>query len=163
MSISFIASSFVDNFWLFFVFFSIPTGLGSAASYHCAILVALKHFIKWRSLVVGILASTSSVGMFVMTQITEVILSKYGLQNTIRGWGLLFFLTVPLACIYDSPDNVDDDNVSTAEEKTKQHPEGIPSSVLRNGSFMVYLLSISLVFFAVLTPQIYMVRFYDKI
>ncbi len=162
-SSSFIASSFVDNFWLFFVLFSMPTGLGSAASYHCAILVALKHFVKWRSLVAGVLASTSSVGLFVMTQITEAILSKYGLQNAIRGWALLFFLTVPLAFIYGPRDKVEDDNVSTAEENTKQHAEIIRSSVLRNGPFTVYLVSISLVFSAVFTPQIYMVRFYGKI
>lgn len=120
LSISFFASSFVDNFWLFFMLFSIPTGLGSAASYHCAILIVLKYFVKWRSLVVGILASTSSVGMFAMTQITETLLSRYGLQNTVRGWALLFFITVPLTCIYNTRDNVQND-VSTIEENTKEH------------------------------------------
>ena len=162
LSISFIASSFADKFWLFFLLFSIPTGLGSAASYHCSILVVLKHFVKWRSLVVGIIASTSSVGMFVMTQITEALLSKYGLQNAIRGWALLFFVTVPLTCIYDSRDNVEDNNVSTREENTNNLPERIHLSLFRNGSFMVYIISLSLVFFAVFTPQIYMVRLYPK-
>ena len=162
LSISFFASSFVDSFWLFFMLFSIPTGLGSAASYHCAISIVLKHFVKSRSLVVGILASTSSVGMFAMTQITEALLSRYGLQNTVRGWALLFFITVPLACIYNTRDNVQNDNVSTIEENTKERPENTHSSVLRNGSFVVYLVSVSLVFFAAFTPQIYMVRFYHK-
>ena len=158
LSISFIASSFVNDFWLFFVLFSIPTGLGSAASYHCAILVVLRHFVKWRSLAVGILASTSSVGMFVMAQITEALLSNYGLRDALRGWALLFLLTASLACSYDSNDHVENDEVLAMEEKTEQSPEGIPSSLLRNSSFMIYLTSVSLVFFAVLTPSIYMVR-----
>lgn len=158
LSISFIASSFVNDFWLFFVLFSIPTGLGSAASYHCAILVVLRHFVKWRSLAVGILASTSSVGMFVMAQITEALLSKYGLRDALRGWALLFFLTASLACSYDSHDHVENDEVLAMEENTKQPPASIRSSLLRNSSFMIYLTSVSLVFFAVLTPSIYMVR-----
>ena len=159
LSVSFIVSSFVDNFWLFSVIYSITAGLGSGASYNCATLVVLKHFVKWRTLVVGILASTSSVGMFVMTQITEALLSKYGFQNALRGWALLFFITVPLACTYDSRSKIEEDIVQPRVENTKKHPEINRSSLLRNGWFTVYLASISLVFFAVLTPSIYMVRF----
>lgn len=164
LSISFIATSFVNNFWLFFVLFSIPTGLGSAASYHCAILVVLRRFVKWRSVAVGILSSASSVGMFVMAQITEALLSKYGLRNALRGWALLFFLTAFLACSYDSRDHFENeyDKVLTMEENKKQSPSVVPSSVLRNSSFMIYLASLSLVFFAVLTPSIYMVRLQQK-
>lgn len=164
LSISFIATSFVNNFWLFFVLFSIPTGLGSAASYHCAILVVLRRFVKWRSVAVGILSSASSVGMFVMAQITEALLSKYGLRNALRGWALLFFLTAFLACSYDSRNHFENeyDKVLTMEENKKQPPSVVPSSVLRNSSFMIYLASLSLVFFAVLTPSIYMVRLQQK-
>ena len=157
LSISFIATSFVDNFWLFFVLFSIPTGLGSAASYHSAILVVLKRFDKWRSVAVGISTSSSSVGMFVMSQITEALLSKYGLRNALRGWALLF-LAALLACSYDSRAHVEKDKAVTMEGNTKQPPVDVPSSVLWNGSFMIYLTSLSLVFFVVFTPSIYMVR-----
>ena len=44
LAISICASSFVDNVWLFFVLFSILSGLGSGVSYHCSILVVLRHF-----------------------------------------------------------------------------------------------------------------------
>ena len=162
LSISFVATSFINNFWFFFVLFSIPTGLGSAGSYHSAILLVLRRFDKWRSVAVGILSLTSSVGMFVMAQITEALLSKYGLRNALRGWALLFFLTALLACTYDSRDDFENDKVSTMEENTKRPPSGVPSSVLRNTSFMIYLTSLSLVFFVVFTPSIYMVRLKQK-
>ena len=158
LSISFIATSFVDNFWLFFVLFSIPTGLGSAASYHSAILVVLKRFDKWRSVAVGISTSSSSVGMFVMSQITEALLSKYGLRNALRGWAFLFFLTALLACSYDSRAHIKKDKALTMEKNTKQTPADVFSPVLRNSSFMIYLTSLSLVLFVVFTPSIYMVR-----
>ena len=138
--------------------FSIPTGLGSAASYHSTILVVLKRFDKWRSVAVGILTSSSSVGMFVIAQITKALLSKYGLRNALRGWALLFFLAALLACRYDSRDHGEKDKALTMEENTKQPPVDVPSSVLWNSSFMIYLTSLSLVFFVVFTPSIYMVR-----
>ena len=156
--IGFIAASFVNNFWLFFVLFSIPTGLGSAASYHSAILVVLRRFDKWPSVAVGFLTSSSSVGMFVVSQITEALLSKYGLRNALRGWAFLCFLAALLACSYDSRDDVEKDKALTMEENTKQPPADGPSSVLRNSSFMIYLISLSLVFSVVFTPSIYMVR-----
>ena len=117
LSISFIAASFMNNFWLFFVLFSIPTGLGSAASYHSAILVVLRRFDKWRSVVVGILTSSSSVGMFVMAQITKALLYKYGLRNALRGWALLFILAALLGCSYDSRAHVEKDKASTMDQK----------------------------------------------
>ena len=107
---------------------------------------------------VGISTSSSSVGMFVMAQITEALLSKYGLRNALRGWALLFFLAALLACRYDSRDHGEKDKALTMEENTKQPPVDVPSSVLRNSSFMIYLTSFSLVFFVVFTPSIYMVR-----
>ena len=158
LSISFIATSFVNNFWLFFVLFSIPTGLGSAVSYHSAILVVLRRFDKWRSVALGILTSSSSVGMFVIAQITKALLSKYGLRNALRGWALLFFLAALLACSYDSRAHIEKDKALTMEKNTEQTTADVSSSVLRNSSFMIYLTSLSLVFFVVFTPSIYMVR-----
>ena len=105
ISISFCASSFVDNFWFFLVLFSVTGGLGSAMCYHCSVLVVLRHFVKWRSLAVGITASSSSVGMFIVTQITKALLSNYEFKNALRGWVLLFFLATPLTCSYDSRSN----------------------------------------------------------
>ena len=161
LSTSLCASSFVDNFWLFFVLFSMLAGLGSSASYHCSIVVAFRHFVKWRSLAVGIIASTSSVGMFVMAQITEALLSKYGFKNALRGWAILFFLTAPLTCSFDSKIAAEDEIVeTTSEDSTEEHFKVIhtyTSHLLRNGRFMVYLVSISLVFFVVFTPSILLV------
>ena len=161
LSTSLCASSFVDNFWLFFVLFSILAGLGSSASYHCSILVVLRHFVKWRSLAVGIIASTSSVGMFVMAQITEALLSKYGLKNGLRGWAIMFFLTTPLTCSFDSKIAAEDEIVeTTSADSTEEHSKVIhtdTSNLLRNGRFMIYLVSISLVFFVVFTPSIFLV------
>ena len=159
LSTSFFACSFIKDFWLFFVFFSITSGLGSAMSHYSATLVVLRHFVRWRFVVVGILASTLSVGMFVITQITEALLSKYGLQNALRGWAFLFLSTVPLACTYISRSNDTEEIARQDEENLKQpsHDTRRPS-LLRNFCFMIYLTSISLVFFSAFIPGIYMVR-----
>ena len=158
ISISFCASSFVDNFWFFLVLFSVTGGLGSAMSYHCSVLVVLRHFVKWRSLAVGITASSSSVGMFVVTQITEVLISNYGFKNALRGWAILFFLATPLAFSYDAKSDVTVGNVKRIEEGSEKNVDDIPApSLLRNGHFIIYLVSVTPVFFVVFTLSIFLV------
>ena len=158
ISISFCASSFVDNFWFFLVLFSVTGGLGSAMSYHCSVLVVLRHFVKWRSLAVGITASSSSVGMFVVTQITEVLISNYGFKNALRGWAILFFLATPLAFSYDAKSDVTVRNVKRIEEGSEKTVEVIPTpSLLQNGRFIIYLASVTPVFFVVYTLSIFLV------
>lgn len=127
-------------------------------SYHCSVLVVLRHFVKWRSLVVGITASSSSVGMFVVTQLTEVLISNYGFKNALRGWAILFFLAIPLAFSYDSKSDVTADIVKRIEEGSEKNVEVIPApSLLRNGRFIIYLVSVTLVFFVVYTLSIFLV------
>ena len=118
------------------------------------------YFVKWRSLVVGIVASTSSVGMFVMTQITEALLSNYGFKNALRGWAMLFFFTTPLACFYDSRFKEEENDIlQCSDHSGEQHSKIIRAShLLRNARFIVYLTSISLVFFVVFAPTIFLVR-----
>ena len=158
ISISFCASSFVDNFWFFLVLFSVTGGLGSAMSYHCSVLVVLRHFVKWRSLAVGITASSSSVGMFVVTQMTEVLISNYGFKNALRGWAILFFLATPLAFSYDAKSDVTVRNVKRIEEGSEKTVEVIPTpSLLQNGRFIIYLASVTPVFFVVYTLSIFLV------
>ena len=158
ISISFCASSFVDNFWFFLVLFSVTGGLGSAMSYHCSVLVVLRHFVKWRSLAVGITASSSSVGMFVVTQLTEVLISNYGFKNALRGWAILFFLATPLAFSYDAKSDVTVGNVKRIEEGSEKNVEVIPApSLLQNGRFIIYLVSVTPVFFVVYTLSIFLV------
>ena len=49
--------------------------------------------------------------------------------------------------------------VQWSEHKTEQHDQIIPAShLLRNVRFIVYLTSISLVFFVIFTPSIFLVR-----
>ena len=90
--------------------------------------------------------------MFVMTQITEELVSNYGLKNALRGWAILFFLATPLACSYDSRFDVEEEAEKISKSFHSCH-------LLRNGRFIVYLVSISLVFFVVFTPSIFLVSF----
>ncbi|CAH3194008.1 unnamed protein product, partial [Porites evermanni] len=163
ISISFCVSSFEDNVWLFLILFSVIGGLGSAMSYHCSVLVVLRHFVKWRSLVVGITASSSSVGMFVVTQITEALLSNYGFKNALRGWAILFFLAIPLAYSYDSKSDVTVGTIKRNDDGSEQGVEATHSpSLSRNGHFIIYLFSVTLVFFAVPTLSIFLVKFCES-
>ena len=76
-----------------------------------------------------------------MAQITEALLSKYGLKNGLRGWAIMFFLTTPLTCSFDSKIAAEDEIVETSEDSTEEHSKVIPtdtSHLLRNGRFLVY-------------------------
>ncbi|CAH3149620.1 unnamed protein product [Porites lobata] len=143
--------------------FSVIGGLGSAISYHCSVLVVLNHFEKWLSLAVGITASSSSVGMFIVTQITKALLSNYEFKNALRGWAILFFLATPLACSYDSRSNATVGTIERNEEESEQNVEVIPPpSILRNGPFIIYLVSVTLVFFVVYTLSFFLVKFCES-
>ena len=108
--------------------FSVIGGLGSAISYHCSVLVVLNHFEKWLSLAVGITASSSRVGMFMVTRITKALLSNYEFTNALyRGWAILFFLATPLACSYDSRSNATVGTIERNEEESEQNVEVIPA------------------------------------
>ena len=155
VSISFTVGSFASEFWLFFAMFSIIAGFGSCASYNCSVLVVLKYFVKWRLLAVGITASSSSVGMLAMSQITQVLLTKCGWRGVIRGWAVLFVLTALCACTYDPSIRAQ----QKSEENANQNPSKTNySTVLRNGVFVVYLSSLSLVYFSTYVASIFLVR-----
>ena len=140
--------------------FSVIGGLGLAISYHCSVLVVLKHFEKWLSLAVRMTASSSRVGMFMVTQITKALLSNYEFTNALyRGWAILFFLATPLACSYDSRLNATVGSIERNEEESEQNVEVIPAPrVLRNGLFIIYLVSVTLVSSVVYTLSFFLVR-----
>ena len=139
--------------------FSVIGGLGSAISYYCSVLVVLKHFERWLSLAVGITASSSSVGMFIVTRITKALLSNYEFKNALRGWAILFFSATLLTCSYDSRSNATVGTIERNEEESEQNVEVIPAPrVLRNGLFIIYLVSVTLVFSVVYTPSFFLVR-----
>ena len=97
--------------------------------------------------------------MFVVTQITEALLSNYGFKNALRGWAILFFLAIPLAYSYDSKSDVTVATIKRNDERSEQGVEATPSpSLSRNGHFIIYLFSVTLVFFAVPTLSIFLVR-----
>ena len=155
VAISFTVGSFTSEFWLFFAMFSITAGFGTCASYNCSVLVVLKYFVKWRLLAVGITASSSSAGMLAMSQITQVLLTNYGWRGVIRGWAVLFVLTALCACTYDPSIRVQEE---TEKNANKFPPKTNYSTILRNGIFVVYLSSASLVYFSTYVASIFLVR-----
>ena len=71
----------------------------------------------------------------------------------------MFFLATPLACSYDSRSNATVGTIERNEEEAEQNVEVIPAPrVLRNGLFIIYLVSVTLVFSVVYTLSFFLVR-----
>ena len=71
----------------------------------------------------------------------------------------MFFLAIPLAFSYDSKSDVTVGSVKRIDKGSEQSVEGTHSpSLSRNGHFIIYLFSVTLVFFAVFTLSIFLVR-----
>ena len=71
----------------------------------------------------------------------------------------MFFLATPLACSYDSRSNATVGTIERNEEESEQNVEVIPApTVLRNGLFIIYLVSVTLVSSVVYTLSFFLVR-----
>ena len=88
--IGFFLASWSSELWMMYLTYGLLSGVGHAMISNACTLVILQYFVKWRSVAVGTVASAPAVGIFVMTQITELLLTTFGWQGALRGFAILF-------------------------------------------------------------------------
>ena len=128
--------------------------------YMSSSLIVLQYFVKWRSVAVGIVASAPAIGMFVMTQVTESLLTSFEWQGTLRGFAILFFLCGLCATVFVPLDKLKDEsrnNNSAVRKIELQETTSKNLSLCRNYAFLIMLTSFVVVLFAYYVPTVHIV------
>ena len=150
--IGFFLASFSSQLWIMYITYGCLSGLGHMLIVNSCYLVILPYFVKWRSLAVGIVASGPAIGMFVITQLSQVMSTEFGWQWAVRGFSVLYFICGVCATVFVSVKNPRHEslNKSIPEERSVL-------SLFRNRSFVVLLTSLAVVNFAYYVPTIHIV------
>lgn len=165
-TVGFFLASLSSKFWMMYLTYGVLSGIGHAMIFNCSYLIVLQYFVKWRSVAVGIVASAPAIGMFVMTQITQSALAKYGWQGALLGFGLLHVVAavcstvfVPLGNRQEKSNN--DNTVKEIKHQQEKKTNGGP--LYSNHSFLIMLSSFVVVKFAYLTPTVHIVSAYRSL
>ena len=151
--IGFFLASFSSQLWIMYITYGCLSGLGHMLILNSCYLVILPYFVKWRSLAVGIVASGPAIGMFVITQLSQVMSTEFGWKWTVRGFAVLYFICGVCATVFMSFENPREErlnNKSIPEERSV-------SSLFRNRSFVILLTSLTVVNFAYYVPTVHIV------
>ena len=143
---------------MMYLTFGLMSGIGHGLIFSTCNLVILQHFVKWRSEVVGIVASGPAIGMFVFSQITDVFLSTFGWPGTMRGYAILFFFCGLCATVFIPREQFEEDNSEFKSQKLGiEHEESATSSLFRNSNFLILLTSFAVVNMSFFVPSIHIV------
>lgn len=156
--LGFSIASFAPKLWIMYLTYGLFSGFGQFAIFNSAILVVLQHFVRWRSMAVGLVASASSVAMFATTQITQAILNAFGWQGAVRGFAIMYFICGLLSLLYvpvEEPRTRNDEKFSTEK---KENPAK-NKSVLKNPTFLVFLVSTTIAFVSYYVPVVHIVKY----
>ena len=143
----FALSSMVPSLYLMFVTYSAISGLGFCFLYMACTLVVIKYFVKRRTLAVGVVTSSTCIGVLAMSKVNSVFLETFGVINTFRAMAISMGIPFLCACVFDP-------SVAPSE---KENPQCLPNeaakktkhfdwSVLRNKLFLIYTISFSIVY-----------------
>ena len=138
--------------------YSLMSGFGYRMVYNSSILVVLQYFIRWRSLAVGIITSSTAIGMFAVTQITQVLLSAFGWRGTLRGFALLYCLCGLCSTVFVPLDKqeekrTDDNSAAKAKEMEARNP--LP--LFKNRSFIIFSASLIILNVGYFVPTVHIV------
>lgn len=138
--------------------YGLLSGFGYRMIYNSSVLVVVDYFVKWRSLAVGIVTSATAVGMFVMSQVTEVLLNAFGWQGALTGFAAFYFVCGLCSTVYVPLDRFKEDTICNKLTKESSQPKetGI-LSLYRNRSFLVLLSSLVVVYFSYFIPSVHIV------
>ena len=134
--------------------------------FNCSYLIVLQYFVKWRSVAVGIVSSAPAIGMFVMTQITQSVLAKYGWQGVLLGFGLLHVVAALCSTVFVPLENRQkkSNNDNTVKEiKHRQEKTTKCGPLYSNHSFLIMLSSSVVVKFAFFIPTVHIVSTYRSL
>lgn len=137
--VGFFLASLSSDLWMMYPTYSLMSGFGYRMVYNSSILVVLQYFIRWRSLAVGIITSSTAIGMLAVTQITQALLSAFGWRGTLRGFALLYCLCGLCSTVFVPLDKqeekrTDDNSAAKAKEMEARNP--LP--LFKNRSFIIF-------------------------
>ena len=157
--IGFFLASLSSELWMMYLTVGVLSGFGHVMIYNCCFLIVLQYFVKWRSVASGIVASAPAIGMFVMTQITQSLLTTFGWRGPLRGFALLHVICgfcsvtfVPLDKMKEKRNNANTNWKIKYPETTRKD-----TSLWRNHSFLIMLSSFTVVTFAYWVPAVHIV------
>ena len=158
--IGFFLASLSSKLWMMYLTYGVLSGIGHMMIFSCSYLIVLQYFVKWRSVAVGIVASAPAIGMFAMTQFTELILSKFGWQGALLGFGLFHVVAALCATVFvpleDTKGKTNNEN-TVGEIKYQQERLTNDAPLYRNHSFLIMLSSFAVVMFAYFVPTVHIV------
>ena len=154
--IGFIFASWSSDLWMMYLTFGLMSGIGHGLIFNTSVLVILQHFVKWRSVAVGIVASGPAIGMFVFSQITRLLLNTFGWPGAMIGYAILFFMCGLCATVFVTLKTFKEDNSDINSHGIKRE-EPKTSSLLRNRHFLIMFSSFVIVHFSYFVPTIHIV------
>ena len=155
--IGFLLATLSSKLWMMYLTYGLMSGFGYRMIFNSSMLVVLDYFVKWRSLAVGIVASATAVGMFVMSQVTEVLLKTFGWQATLRAFASLYFVCGLLSTVFVPLNKFKEDTICNKSTKESNKTKTANLSIYRNRSFLVLLSSFVVVNFSYFIPIVHIV------
>ena len=154
--IGFFLASFSSDLWMMYLTFGFLSGFGHVMIFNASYLVLLQYFVKWRSLAVGIVASGPAIGLLAMTQVTQALLTTFGLQGPLRGFAFLFFVCGLCVTVFVPLNQLKEKSNDRTSLGTSQK-ESRTLSLFRNRPFLIMLTSFIIVHLSYFVPTIHIV------
>ncbi|KAL9972200.1 hypothetical protein ACROYT_G018460 [Oculina patagonica] len=158
--IGFFLATLSSELWMMYLTYGVVSGVGHLLIYMSSSLIVLQYFVKWRSVAVGIVASAPAIGMFVMTQFTQSLLTTFKWPGALRGFALLHFVCGLCASVFVPLDNLKEEssNVGTVGKIKQKETASKSPSLCRNYAFLIMLTSFFVVTFAFFIPIVHIVK-----
>ena len=157
--IGFFLASLSSKLWMMYLTYGVLSGFGYTMIYNSSFLIVLQYFVKWRSMAIGIVASAPALSLFVMTQITQSLLTRFGWHGAILGFSLLHVVCTLCSVTFVPLENLKKKrkNDITVKKIYQLKATTENTSLWRNPSFLIMLSSFTLVTFAFWVPAIHIV------
>lgn len=155
--IGFLLATLSSKLWMMYLTYGLMSGFGYRMIFNSSMLVVVDYFDKWRSFAVGIVASATAIGMFVMTQVTEVLLKTFGWQATLRGFAVFYFVCGLCSTVFVPLNKFKKDTIYNKSTKEGGQTKVGSLSLYRNRSFLVMLSSFVVVNFSYFIPVVHIV------
>jgi len=158
--IGFFLASLSSQLWMMYLTVGVLSGFGHVMIFNSCSLIVLQYFVKWRSVAIGMVASAPAIGMFVMTQITQSLLTTFGWRGPLRGFALLHIVCGFCSATFVALDNMKEkrNDTNTNGKERYQETSRKNASLWRNHSFLIMLSSFTVVIFAYWVPAVHIVK-----
>lgn len=155
--IGFLLATLSTRLWMMYLTYGLMSGFGFRMIFNSSMLVVVDYFDKWRSFAVGIVTSATSIGMFVMTQVTEVLLKEFGWQATLIGFAAFYFVCGLCSTVFVPLNKFKKDTIDNKATKESNQKKTGSLSLYRNRSFLVMLSSFVVVTSSYFIPVVHIV------